>query len=306
MKSVAVAATGELGTSARRLLEAAQALVLGGTHIDVDALEPLAPSRFAEVFAGVPVELRQQLVRGMCIVALVDGPPDASTTAKVRAFAEAAGVDEPALRPLERFAEGQRVLGTLDFLRRSHLRAIVSNAMADGLVAGAKAVLGMRGLVEDPLVAAPFLALEDLPEGTLGRALFDHYRGHGFAFPGEKGGFPEAGVYHDVAHVLGGYGTDPVGELEVGGFIAGFRKQDPFYVALVPLLVFCAQINVTPIPHDDDPGLFAKPGVAERFVLAIQRGGRARVDLSDGFDLWPWVRLPLDEARAQLLLDRVG
>jgi len=304
MKSVALAA-GEVRPGARRLIDAAQVLFLH-TTVDFDALEPLEPARFAEMFASVPASLRDQLVRGMCVLSVVDGVPDPRVTARVRAFARAAGVDEPALRPLERFAEGQRLLGMIDFFRRSHIRGIVRGAMENGVLAGAKAMLGLRGLLEDPLVSAPFRALADLPAGTLGRALFEHYRSNGFAFPGEKGGFPEAGVYHDIAHVLGGYGTDPLGELQVAGFIAGFRKEDPVYVALLPLLVFVAQINVTPIPHDVEPDLFAKPGVAEKYVLALEHGGRVPFDLSEGWDFWPYLPMPLGEARARLGLGANG
>jgi hypothetical protein len=50
----------------------------------------------------------------------------------------------------------------------------------------------MRGMTEDPALAARYHAWEKLPEGTLGRSLFDFYKQHGFTFPGERGGFPEA------------------------------------------------------------------------------------------------------------------
>lgn len=297
MKSVALA-SGELRPGARRLLDAAQRLLLG-TRLDLDALAPVSPEELAGELVA-PVELRRQLVHGMCVLTLADGPPDPRATALVARFARAVGIDEPAVRTLQRFAEGHRVLGALDWLRRSHFRAMIGEEVERGVVGAAKALLGLRGFVEDPAVAAPYLGLGDLPAGTLGRALFDHYRGHGFALPGERGGFPEAGVYHDVAHVLGGYDTDPLGELQVGGFIAGFRARDPFYVAMLPLLVFVAGIDVTPLDHDAAAPLFARPGVAEAYLDAIDRGGRVRVDLSDHWDFWPLVRLPLDEARARL------
>ncbi|MBL9025436.1 MAG: hypothetical protein JNL21_24790 [Myxococcales bacterium] len=301
MKAVALAA-GTIRPGARRLIVAAQRLLLG-TEIDLDAIEPITPEAFTSSFNG-PVELKQQIVRGMCVLALVDGPPNPSVMATVSRFAHAVGVSEPALRSLTLFAEGHKILGTLDFLRRSHLREMAAGEMERGVLAAARSFLGLRGLVEDPLVAAPFQGLGDLPAGTLGRALFDHYRANGFAFPGEKGGFPESGVYHDLVHVLGGYGTDPLGELQVGGFMAGFRKKDPLFSAILPLLVFVADINVTPIGHDVDGDLFSKPGIAEAYLGAIARGGRLKIDLSDGWDFWPLMRKDTANAREELGLDQ--
>ena len=297
MKAVALAA-GEVRPGARRLVDAAQKMLLG-TAIDWDALAASTPEDFAERFVAPP-EVKQQFVRGMCVLALVDGKPDARVTREIRRYAKAVGVDEPALRPLELFTAGHVLLGTLDYHRRSNLRGMLETEMERGVVAGVKALLGVRGLVEDALVAAPFLALEDLPKGTLGRAFFDHYKANGFAFPGEKGGFPEAGVYHDLTHVLAGYGTDPFGELQVAAFTAGFREKDPFYVALLPLIVFVADINVTPIPHDSGAGLFAKEGVADAYLAAIARGAKTKRDLSDHWDFWPMMPLSLDEARRTL------
>jgi hypothetical protein len=297
MKTVALAA-GELRPGARRLVEAAQRIFLG-TNIDIDTVQTTTPEAFADGFRA-PIELRQQFVRGLCVLSLVDGAPDERVTHEVRRFAKAVGVEEPALRPLELFAEGQMLLGKLDYLRRSNIRGMLEGELEKGLVRFVKSTLGQRGLYEDPLIAAPFLALEDLPAGTLGRALFDHYREHGFHFPGERGGFPEAGVYHDITHVLSGYGTDPYGELRVGAFTAGYRKQDPFFVALLPLLLFVAEINVTPLPHDHADALFAQPGVAEAYLHAMERGGGVMLDLSDHWDFWPLMRRPIDDARREL------
>jgi hypothetical protein len=301
MKSIALAA-GEVRPGARRMIDAAQRLILG-SDIDFDALAPITPEVFATEFIAPP-EMRQQLIRGMCVLAMADGKPDARVMNAVRRFARAVGVEEPALRPLELFAHGQMLLGTLDYHRRSNLRTMLESEMERGLYAGVKAFLGVRGLSEDPLVAAPFLALGDLPEGTLGRALFEHYRSNGFAFPGEKGGFPESAVYHDLTHVLAGYGTDPFGELQVGAFTSGFRKREPFFVALLPLLVFVAEINVTPIPHGHIDAMFERPGVAEDYIAAIERGSRVKIDLSDHWDFWPMMSLPLDVARARLGISR--
>lgn len=161
-------------------------------------------------------------------------------------------------------------------------------------------ILGMRGFIEDRDIAARYQALGTLPAGSLGQAFFTHHRTHGFALPGEKGGLPEAAAYHDFAHVLGGYGPTPEGETLVGGFTAGFKKGNPLFVALFTLLTFGAGVNMTPNPQPHVEGIFATPGLADRFFRANERGQAMNTDLADDWDFWPLVGLPLDEVRRRL------
>jgi ubiquinone biosynthesis protein Coq4 len=165
----------------------------------------------------------------------------------------------------------------------------------------AKGLLSMRGLIEDPALAARYRAWEKLPEGTLGRALIDFYNQHRFSVPGERSGFPEAGLYHDFCHLLGGYSTEPEGEIEVASFTAGFKRERPFYVALFAVLIFSTGVNMRPTKDDFvTVGLLGKPGMAERMLAAIERGSQVNQDLSDNWDYWAWIELPLDEVRRRL------
>ena len=47
------------------------------------------------------------------------------------------------------------------------------------------------------IALARYQALETCAPGTFGRAIYDHFRGNGFAFPGEKHGVG-AMVFHDI------------------------------------------------------------------------------------------------------------
>jgi len=102
---------------------------------------------------------------------------------------------------------------------------------------------------------------------TLGYAFYRHCRDHGFAFPGEKLGFPEAGIYHDFTHVLSGYATDPSGEIQVGGFTGGYKKHNPIFVILFVILTFSAVMNMTPLEQPTLRGIFATEGLADNFLL---------------------------------------
>lgn len=289
---------GGLKPAARAVIAAAQKLILK-SDLDIDSLAPITP---AELAAHIPDRaIARQLVTGMTVVSLADGMPRAETFALVEGFARALQVDEPWLRAIHRLAEQHMLIFRLDFMRRSHIAALLRDTYQDkGTMALVKAVLGLRGVYEEPELARRYVALGNLPPGTLGRAFFDHYREHGFAFPGEALGFPEAGVYHDFAHVLGGYSTEPKGEMGVGGFQAGFRKENPVFMALFVVLTFSTGVNMTPLPQPHIEALLAEPGVAEEFLDGIRRGAAMNTDLSDRWDFWPLVALPLDEARAKL------
>ena len=297
MKMVA-SADGPLTAAARNLLQAAQRQILHTDH-DLDALPPIAPDELAAGFRDPG--LRAQIVAGMLVVSLTDGPPSPAKIARVQGFAAALAVRSTAVEDLERLAQRRTLLFRLDFLRRGHIADMLRQQYEDtGLLGSVKALLGLRGLLADRELAARYHALEGLPEGSLGRALFAHYRGNGFAFPGERHGFPEAGVYHDLAHVLSGYGTDPVGELQIGAFVAGFKRDNPIYVLLFVMLTFSAGINVTPLPQPHMTGILETPGIADRMLAALERGSQLTLDLSDHWDFWPWLPLPLDEARRRL------
>jgi hypothetical protein len=220
MKTVA-SVSGSIGSPQRMLLEAVRRVILR-IDADLDTLAPIAPAEFA---AGFPSPaLRRQFVNGMLVVALTDGVPSRATVSTVAAFAEALGIGTPELTDLRRLTEHQMVLFKLDFLRRSQVGDIMRNQLDQhGVLGLAKSVLGLRGLIENADLAARYRAWEKLPMDTLGHAMWRYFDHNHFGVPGERGGFPEAGVYHDVSHVLGGYDTDPEGEIEVASFTGEFR-----------------------------------------------------------------------------------
>lgn len=298
MKTMA-SASGPIGPAQRALMAAVQKVILR-TDADIDALPPIMPSELA---AGFPAsDLREQFVNGMLVVALADGVPSREMVAKVEEFAGALGVETPVVTDLRRLAEHQMLIFKLDFLRRSQVADIMKNQLEQkGPLSLAKSVLTMRGLMEDPALAARYRAWEKLPDDTLGHSLITFYRKNGFSLPGERKGFPEAGLYHDLCHVLGGYDTDPEGEVQVAAFTAGFKQTRPFYVVLFAVLIFSTGVNMRPSNEDfTTTGVLGKPGMAERMFAAIERGAQVNLDLSDKWDYWAYAALPLDEARRRL------
>jgi len=292
-------APGAIAPPARALIDAAQKVLLG-TREDVERLDGIAPADLAGTLRRP--EIRRQLVQGMIVVSLADGEPPPAQAEVVERFAAALGVETPALRALHRVAHQEVLLYKLCILRNGHLPDMLRDQYAHaGLGGVAKALLGIKGMVEDRDVAARYHALEKLPDDRLGKRLWHHYQDNRFAFPGEKGGFPERGVYHDVSHVLAGYNTTPEGETLIGAFTAGYREgrsDHGFFTALFVVSIFSTGVDVTPIDVGARTGTIGR--VAEQFLEAIQRGSALPRDLSDDWDFWPWLELPLDEARARL------
>jgi len=220
----------------------------------------------------------------------------------VERFAGALAVETQALRALRHLASRDILLYKLCVLRNGHLPDMLRDQYKhQGITGVAKAVLGIKGLAEEPEVAARYHALEKLPDDRLGKRLWHHYQDNKFKFPGEKNGFPEAGVYHDVSHVLAGYNTTPEGETLVGAFISGYRQaraDHGFFTLMFVVSIFSTGIDVTPIDVGARTGTVGK--IAEQFLEAIQRGAAVGTDLSNDWNHWPYMELPLEEARQRL------
>ncbi len=297
---IARAADGGLVDTHRVLLDTAQKLLLG-TELDVAAVPEIDPATLREHFADRA--LARQLVRGMLVVSLAVGPTTPAQMELIEQFADALGIDEPAVDAIEHLAHGEMVRFVLDFHRRSNLRDYLENQYRNqgGLLAVIKGLLEFRGVVHDDALAARFAALGDLPEETLGHAFFHHYRQADFAFPGEPGGFPMGAVFHDAGHVLAGYDTTPEGELQIACFQAGYRQSDnAFFTILFAVLLHTAGINIAPLPMPHHPGRIGEGDLAARMLHALRRGSQVNTDLADGWDLWSHAELPLAEVRRRL------
>ncbi len=306
MATVARAAADGMGPAHTAMLAAAEQMVLR-TGADLSALPPIEPSELASV--DVPAAQRRQLVRGLVVMSLAAGPTTDEQAALLTAFATALGVEEPAVDVMNRLAHKEMLIFRLDFYRHSHLRDYMGNQYRNegGILGVAKAVLGMRGLVEDPELAARFDALGELPEESLGYGFFKMYADRGFCFPGRKGGFPVGALFHDFTHLLSGYDTTPQGELCAAAFQAGYRRnEDAFFTLLFAVLTHTAGINMTPLDQPVLLGRMGEDGLAEAMLDALRRGSQMTVDIGVDWDFWPLTPLPLEDVRARLGIEPSG
>lgn len=273
-----------------RLLEAAQTHILRQHH-DLESLPIITPEALAEVFRER--DLRVQLVNAMVIVSFASGDANEAQVEQIAAFAQALDIAPPALETLRRLIHKQLALLRYDILRHMYIGERIAEIWEDRGVRGILGVIGnLRGWNEDPALAARYQALGKLPEGTLGRAYFEHCRRGGFALPGERYGVIERMVVHDMAHVLGGYGSDPASEMQVAAFTAGFRREQSLHIMLFVLCQFDLGVQMVPVAAPElgtlDP---------DAFMRALVRGSRMNLDLFDGWDYWAVVDQPLSSLR---------
>lgn len=301
MKTIALA-DGSLDDAETSLLDAA-ARALGmfakpgpaGEAWTLDLIEPIeSPSALPAALLRASPLLRERALQAAMMMSLMDGDVRDVEIATLKTYAQALGVDEPRLANLEQLARGQLRRMWIDLARRSFAKPIFEDALKKrGLMGVLKIVAPMVGLGKDPDLARRYNDLGKLPNDTLGYAYWKFVVDNELGFPGE-GVVAEEGVWHDITHVLAGYDTSPEGEVQVVSFIAGYRREDPFFWLFTIALQFHLGIKVSPY----------SPGMKGRFdpslaIAALARGMAVTRDLSVNYNPWIDMPLALSEVRAK-------
>lgn len=292
LKTIAAASKGIDATEAELLKAAAHALQVTEP---VDALATITPEEAAKT---IPDEKnRTRLVEGMILMAMMDQDIDAEEVKVIRRFAEVFGIDEPRVKNIAQFVQGDHVRLKLDVFRRSYFMNVAAvDAWKSGGFKGLWSAFAPRvGLATDPELAWKYKQLGLLPEGTLGRAYWAHTTSRKLSLPGEAHGFPWQ-VVHDMGHVLGDYDTDPSGEIQQAAFEAGYMKRDPFFLVFATTMIFHMGFDVL---GDDYIGHSKGQFEPAKVVRAYERGLACNVDLTS-WDYWPHVGKNLDDLRKEL------
>jgi ubiquinone biosynthesis protein Coq4 len=125
--------------------------------------------------------------------------------------------------------------------------------------------------------------LRSLPPATLGRTLADFLEQHNFT-PFTTG--PRRKQLHDSVHVITGYGTDPIGEVEVQAFLLGTQ----FHLAQIFLGLGLLRMVYAQSPD-------RSTSVWQRLIHAYQRGQASTFDLDSWQPERQW-QLPIAQVRA--------
>jgi hypothetical protein len=263
--------------------------------LDPRALPAPSPAETAD--AIFDPHRRKRLLQLALVMTTIDGNVARETVANVAGLARALGVDEGGVSTLHRLASHHDVLVRFDLMRRVGGR-LVGTAWRDEGWSGVGKVLSTAfGGKDDPELARRYNRLGLLPEGTFGRALWEHWISRDFAMPGQKNGIPEIAIFHDLGHVLAGYDTDPESELQQAAFQAGFVRNDGFMFLLFAIAQFHLGIKITPVA-DAEVGYLD----IDKVMTALARGAACNVDLSDHWDCWAHFPRPLEDVRAELCI----
>jgi hypothetical protein len=211
------------------------------------------------------------------------------------------GVEEGMLTVAREFASGSLGLAAIDFERNGY----GSDWGTDGQTRlQSKAAVGgpWDVVVNDPVLAGRWRALEDLPPGTIGRRITEFYRARGFAYPGLPGSAPPLLAQHDWVHVLADYGTSVESELEVFAFIARANDDTRAFslLAMVVSLFETGYLRTGAGLFEYDGGHLSRVGMAARVADALSRG--ARCTGSNDFMATDWfelAHLPVEEVRGR-------
>jgi hypothetical protein len=270
--------TGITGVQAELLEAIADALT--GVEVDYRALEPLGPEQLAAVLADRPLEYRQRIVHHMVLGELVLRPIPTVVAHRVAKYAEALGVRDHFVRVARRYAQGAYGLAWMDMQRTCFVEHVAEAADADADAPSLRpASTGVRDPFEsaevDLELSSTWAGFEELPGESLGRAVWEMYRGRGFALPGTPDGAPRYLAQHDFVHVLADYGTNLRGELEVFAFL-GRADPDPKGFAWLATVIGLFETG-----YIRDTGFFERdlrersiqvPGMQPRIADAIRRG----------------------------------
>lgn len=219
-------------------------------------------------------EFRRRTVQLMVLGELVLKPIPPEVARTVAKFAETLEVEDPFVRIARRYAQGGFGLAWLD-LQQSGFVEHWELAGTDQLKTTVKLEHQLAAGVEDAQLAEAWTGFGDLAPGTLGRSVWDMYRGRGFGLPGTTGGASAYLAQHDFVHVLADYGTNLKGEFEVFSLI-GRADPDPKGFAWIATLIGLFETG-----HVADAGFFtgdlAEPRLVEqemhiRVADAMYRG----------------------------------
>jgi len=281
-----------------RLLSAVLVHVFG-FETDLDTLEPIT---VAEVTATIPDHLRRrQLIDLLVSLEVICNPIPQALSDSVDAWAAGLGVDDDdALLVAREFAAGEVARATADFVRSTY--SDIDDAQRAELDRRLE-LFGERAyyftVEEDPAIAGRYLALEHCEPGTLGRALWDFYIERGFLFPGQVGAANLELALHDWGHVLYGYGTTGIGEVQAAAFKAAsseFHGVDLQFFGT--LMIYQSALLTSYVTGTHPHSEMEVPDAECRVADAIRRGRVCTLDpFTPDLDFFDHVDEDIDELR---------
>lgn len=252
-----------------------------GFDVDFDGLEPIGAAELGAALAGQSPGFRARIMQVIVLAELILHPIPSDVARRVEEYSRAIGVQEDLVRVARHYAEGHLGLAAFDLRRTGYLDRWKPET-ASALHTKTELAEPFEPDCNDPELFQRWRALEDLPEGTLGRAVTDFYRARGFVYPGRVESAPPYLAQHDWVHCIGDYCSKLDGEFEVFGLI-GRADPDPRGFTWIATI-----IGLFDTGYHDAEALFRmdiserwleKPGMDVRLADAMRRGAICGRDL---------------------------
>ena len=232
-----------------------------------------------------PVEAteRRRLGQMLAMVALCRHPLTIEQIDRAERFTDAIGTEVPVLATIRVLLEEGPEAAYADLQTRV---PSAGRERWDRSIVGDDLRPGQE--ITDEHVYDIVLPWSELPEGTLGREFREFYDRNRLPLPGEpstRGGRRPASwrLFHDMGHVIAGYGTTGLEELALTAMKSGLVDSDENWAALMNAFgVYEAgmQPGFATAEFEAKTRALARPGAVEFLADAFRRGRRCRRDFS--------------------------
>ena len=266
--------------------------------VDLQRVQPVTPEAVA---AALPdPEQRRELIELMVLLEMVCRPIPELLQASVECWSVALGVDDRALHLVRDLTRGAQARATADFYRLNWI-----GEGDDQQDPRFQVLLQHYGtpayaltLEPDPAEQQRWAALEHCAAGSLGRGLWDFYQQRGFRLPGEVGAANAALAHHDWVHLVAGFDTTPIGELEVTAFMAAASRSTGAMLGFLGAVsIYETGLLQSVVLQRSYPHTLGDPESRDRLVEAIRRGSVCPVDPLLEVDYFALANQPLAAVR---------
>ena len=223
---------------------------------------------------------RQELIELLVLTEMMVNPIPAELERSLEHWAEQLNVHDRSLVLARDVATQARAQAQSDFYRLFWMgEEDLQKAEFEGLLEKHGSQAWTFTVKEDPELAAQWRSLAQLPAGTLGAAVWQHYQSHGFTTPGELGGANAALAHHDWLHVLGGYNVDVIGEVENAAFGAASSSVPGSTLWFLGVMAMYEGGLFDSVVAGSHPHQISSAGTPERVAHALRRGRECKQDL---------------------------
>jgi hypothetical protein len=265
---------------------------------ELGSLHPITVTEVKDRLPDLP--RRAELVDFLVALEVICNPIPKQLSETVERWANELGIDDVGVLVARELAAGEIARANARFVRSTY------TSTANGENEDFARLFDRYGerainftVEEDPRLADRFRSLEQCPRGSLGRELWQFYIDRNFVFPGELGGANLALAHHDWGHVIYGYGTTGIGEVEAAAFRAASSDFRGVGLQFFGDLMFYQSALLSSLVTGQHPrGEMEVPDAACRIADAIRRGRLCVLDpYADGFDFFEYVNEDLESLR---------